>query len=40
MCLDDLTTAKRLLLRALALHATPDVRALWRVVTVSAPDRD
>ena len=33
LSLDDVITAKRLLRRALVLHATPEVRALWRLVT-------
>jgi hypothetical protein len=33
LSLDDMATAGRFLRRALALHATPEVRALWRLVT-------
>jgi hypothetical protein len=36
LSLDDVMTAKRLLRRALALHAAPEARALWRLVTVAA----
>jgi hypothetical protein len=35
LCLDDVVTAKRLLRRALALHAAPEVWALWRLVTAT-----
>jgi ribosomal protein L34E len=39
LSLDDVITAKRLLRRALVLHAAPEVRALWRLVTAtSLPD--
>jgi hypothetical protein len=39
LSLDDVITAKRLLRRALVLHAAPEVRALWRFVTAtSLPD--
>ena len=39
LSLDDVFTAKRLLRRALVLHAAPEVRALWRSVTAtSLPD--
>jgi hypothetical protein len=33
LSLDDVITAERLLRRALVLHAAPEVRALWRLVT-------
>jgi hypothetical protein len=36
LALDDAKVAERLLRRALTLHATPEVRALWRLVTVSS----
>jgi hypothetical protein len=32
---DDAEAAERLLRRAVALHATPEVRTLWRLVTPS-----
>ena len=35
LSLDDAVTARRLLRRALAIHATPEARALWRVATAS-----
>jgi hypothetical protein len=39
LSLDDVITANRLLRRALVLHAVPEVRALWRLVTAtSLPD--
>jgi hypothetical protein len=39
LSLDDVITANRLLRRALVLHAAPEVRALWRLVTAtSLPD--
>ena len=34
LSLNDVVAAGRLLRRALAIHATPEVRALWRLVTV------
>jgi hypothetical protein len=33
LSLDDASTAGRLLQRALTVHATPETRALWRLVT-------
>ena len=36
LALDDAKVAEHLLRRALTLHATPEVRALWRLVTVSS----
>jgi hypothetical protein len=36
LSLDDVVTAEQLLRRALAVHATPEVRALWRLVTPSS----
>ena len=35
LALGDAQAAKRLLRRALALHATPEVQSLWRLVTRS-----
>ena len=35
LSLDDVITANRLLRRALVLHAAPEVRALWRLVTAT-----
>jgi hypothetical protein len=35
LALDDAEVARRLLRRALALHATPEVRSLWRLATTS-----
>jgi hypothetical protein len=35
LALDDAEAAERLLRRALVLHATPEVRSLWRLVTTS-----
>jgi hypothetical protein len=32
LSLDDTETAERLLRRAMLLHATPEVQALWQVV--------
>jgi hypothetical protein len=37
LVLDDVEAAERFLRRALALHATPEVRSLWRLVTTSRP---
>jgi hypothetical protein len=34
LSLDDVVTAERILRRALAVHATPEVRALWRLVAM------
>lgn len=39
LSLDDMATAGRFLRRALALHATPEVRALRRLVTGSSGRR-
>src|SRR5271165_5918426 len=36
LALDDVVTAERLLRRALALHAAPEARALWGLVTMSS----
>jgi hypothetical protein len=36
LSLDDTETAERLLRRALLLHATPEVQALWQVVAHEA----
>ncbi len=40
LSLGDVVTAKQLLWRALAVHATPEVRALWRLVTLSVQGSD
>ena len=34
LSLDDAVTAERLVRRALALHAAPETRALWELMTV------
>jgi hypothetical protein len=36
LSLDDVMTARRLLRRALAVHSTPEVRALWWLVTATS----
>ena len=36
LSLDDADAAERLLRRALMLHAAPETRALWRIVTTSS----
>jgi hypothetical protein len=40
LSLDDAAAAGRLLRRALAIHATPDVRALWQLVSASLQESD
>jgi hypothetical protein len=37
LSLDDVMSARRLLRRALAVHSTPQVRALWRLATAASP---
>jgi hypothetical protein len=39
LSLDDVMTARRLLRRALAVHSTPEVRALWRLLTATSLPR-
>lgn len=38
LALGDVTASRRLLRRALGLHATPEVKALWELVLADARD--
>jgi hypothetical protein len=38
LALGDVATARRLLQRAMDLHATPEVKALWQLVVAGADD--
>jgi hypothetical protein len=38
LALGDVATSRRLLRRALDLHATPEVKALWQLVVAGARD--